>query len=61
MLRTIRQIVRFYGKMSSNESVLAQTAKPGGDTVFAKILRKEIPTEFVYEDDKVWFSLNLRC
>ena len=32
----------------------AQTAKKeGGDTIFDKILRGEIPTKFIYEDDKV--------
>lgn len=25
----------------------------GGDTIFGKILRGEIPTTFVYEDDQV--------
>lgn len=31
----------------------AQSAKPVGDTIFGKILRKEIPCNFIYEDDKV--------
>ncbi|XP_053976974.1 adenosine 5'-monophosphoramidase HINT1 isoform X1 [Hylaeus anthracinus] len=30
----------------------AQAAAPGGDTIFGKILRKEIPCNFIYEDDK---------
>ncbi|KZC07113.1 PREDICTED: histidine triad nucleotide-binding protein 1 [Dufourea novaeangliae] len=30
----------------------AQTATPGGDTIFGKILRKEIPCNFIYEDDQ---------
>ncbi|XP_017893522.1 histidine triad nucleotide-binding protein 1 [Ceratina calcarata] len=30
----------------------AQTAVAGGDTIFGKILRKEIPCTFIYEDDK---------
>ncbi|XP_031832352.1 histidine triad nucleotide binding protein 1 [Nomia melanderi] len=30
----------------------AQTAAPSGDTIFGKILRKEIPCNFIYEDDK---------
>lgn len=29
----------------------AQLAGPGGDTIFGKILRKEIPCTFIYEDD----------
>ena len=31
----------------------SQAAKPGGDTIFGKIVRGEIPTTFIYEDDKV--------
>lgn len=31
----------------------SQSAAPGGDTIFGKILRKEIPCTFIYEDDKV--------
>lgn len=36
-----------------DEVKLAQAAAPGGDTIFGKILRKEIPCDFIYEDDKV--------
>jgi len=28
-------------------------ATPGGDTIFGKIIRKEIPCNFIYEDDLV--------
>ena len=31
----------------------AQSASPGGDTIFGKIIRKELPADFLYEDDKV--------
>lgn len=31
----------------------AQSATPTGDTIFGKILRKEIPCNFIYEDDRV--------
>lgn len=31
---------------------LAQSSAPGGDTIFGKILRKEIPAKFVYEDEQ---------
>jgi len=31
----------------------AQHAHPQGDTVFGKIARGEIPTKFIYENDKV--------
>lgn len=41
-------------KMSEAEK--AQTAAPGGDTIFGKILRGEIPTQFIYEDDQVCWS-----
>lgn len=30
----------------------AAQAAPGGDTIFGKILRKEIPCNFIYEDEK---------
>ncbi|KAM7348103.1 histidine triad nucleotide binding protein 1 [Cochliomyia hominivorax] len=30
----------------------AQSAAPAEDTIFGKILRKEIPCKFIYEDDK---------
>lgn len=42
----------FQRKMAT-EVEKAQTAAPGGDTIFGKILRKEIPCDFIYEDDKV--------
>ena len=35
----------------------AQTAGPGGDTIFGKIIRKEIPSTFVHEDDQVPFKI----
>lgn len=36
-----------------SEAEKAQSAAPGGDTIFGKILRGEIPTQFIYEDDQV--------
>ncbi|MPC75060.1 Histidine triad nucleotide-binding protein 1 [Portunus trituberculatus] len=30
----------------------AAAASPGGDTIFGKILRKEIPAKFIYEDEQ---------
>lgn len=38
-------------KMSEVEK--SSIASPGGDTIFGKILRKEIPCNFIYEDDRV--------
>ncbi|CAD6239482.1 GSCOCG00008710001-RA-CDS [Cotesia congregata] len=38
-------------KMAS-EVEKAQSAVPSEDTIFGKILRKEIPCKFIYEDDK---------
>ena len=35
------------------EVAKAQMAQAGGDTIFGKILRGEIPTKFIYEDDQV--------
>ena len=37
----------------ANETDKAQTAAPGGDTIFGKIVRKEIKTDFIWEDDQV--------
>uniref|UniRef100_A0A665WVK1 HIT domain-containing protein n=1 Tax=Echeneis naucrates TaxID=173247 RepID=A0A665WVK1_ECHNA len=31
---------------------MSQIAQPGGDTIFGKIIRKEIPATLIYEDDK---------
>ncbi|XP_042289154.1 histidine triad nucleotide-binding protein 1 [Thunnus albacares] len=36
----------------ADETAKAQVAKPGGDTIFGKITRKEIPVNFIYEDDQ---------
>ena len=37
----------------ANEVEKAQTAKAGGDTIFAKIIRKEIPAKIIFEDENV--------
>ena len=37
----------------SDEERAAQAAQPGGDTIFGKIIRKEIPAKIIYEDDQV--------
>lgn len=37
----------------SDEIEKAQEARPGGDTIFGKIVRKEIPADIIYEDDQV--------
>lgn len=40
----------------SDEVNKAQLVNPiEDDTIFGKILRKEIPCEFIYEDDRVSF------
>ncbi|XP_026164342.1 adenosine 5'-monophosphoramidase HINT1 [Mastacembelus armatus] len=36
----------------ADETAKAQTAQPGGDTIFGKIIRKEIPAKLIYEDDQ---------
>ena len=43
----------FSSSKMSDEIEKAQTAKPGGDTIFGKIIRKEIPADIIYEDDQV--------
>lgn len=37
----------------ADEVQLAQNVQAGGDTIFGKILRKEIPCNFIYEDNLV--------
>ena len=41
----------------ADEVAKAQVARSGGDTIFGKILRKEIPCSFLYEDDQVDISI----
>ncbi|KAM9808758.1 histidine triad nucleotide-binding protein 1 [Syngnathus typhle] len=36
----------------ADETAKAQVAQPGGDTIFGKIIRKEIPAKVIYEDDR---------
>ncbi|XP_054272404.1 adenosine 5'-monophosphoramidase HINT1-like [Macrosteles quadrilineatus] len=36
----------------SKEEALAQKEVPGEDTIFGKILRKEIPCKFIHDDEK---------
>ncbi|XP_063693105.1 adenosine 5'-monophosphoramidase HINT1-like [Bolinopsis microptera] len=59
-LRSVR-VVGKYSKASkiylsslramSDEVSKAKDAKPGGDTIFGKIIRKEIPSDILFEDD----------
>jgi hypothetical protein len=41
------------GTKMADEVAKAKVAQAGGDTIFGKILRKEIPCNFIYEDDQV--------
>ncbi|XP_034464047.1 histidine triad nucleotide-binding protein 1 [Hippoglossus hippoglossus] len=36
----------------ADETAKAQIAQPGGDTIFGKIIRKEIPVKLLYEDEQ---------
>ncbi|KAM6997095.1 adenosine 5'-monophosphoramidase HINT1 [Tautogolabrus adspersus] len=36
----------------ADETAKAQEAQPCGDTIFGKIIRKEIPVQLIYEDDQ---------
>ncbi|XP_040397594.1 histidine triad nucleotide-binding protein 1 [Cygnus olor] len=40
------------GAAMSDEISKAQAARPGGDTIFGKIIRKEIPASIIYEDEQ---------
>uniref|UniRef100_A0A8K9WUW1 Uncharacterized protein n=1 Tax=Oncorhynchus mykiss TaxID=8022 RepID=A0A8K9WUW1_ONCMY len=35
----------------ADEIAKAQVAQPGGDTIFGKIIRKEIPAKILFEDE----------
>lgn len=37
----------------ADEVAAALEAKPGGDTIFGKIVRGEIPSQFIHEDEQV--------
>ena len=41
------------GQVLTGSQAKAQTAQPGGDTIFGKIIRREIPSDILYEDDTV--------
>lgn len=48
-------------KTMASEVEKAQAAGPGAqDTIFGKIIRKEIPAKIIYEDENVRNSLALR-
>lgn len=52
-----------FSKMS-DEAAKAQTAVPPSqptDTIFGKIIRKEIPANIIYEDNEVYFLKELKC
>lgn len=51
LLRSVLNYRVCSGGMAS-EIEKAQSAKPDENNVFAKIIRKEIPTTFIYEDDQ---------
>ncbi|XP_047393438.1 adenosine 5'-monophosphoramidase HINT1-like [Sciurus carolinensis] len=36
----------------ADEIAQAQVAQPGSDTIFGKIIRKEIPAKLIFEDDQ---------
>ncbi|KAH8341312.1 hypothetical protein KR059_002312, partial [Drosophila kikkawai] len=51
LLNSSRSIATCGARMAS-EVDKAQTAAASEDTIFGKILRKEIPCKFIHEDDK---------
>lgn len=44
----------------ASEVEKAQKSQPGGDTIFGKIIRGEIPTEFLHQDGEVSDHWQLR-
>ena len=47
------QVLLYDSDDMSSEVEKAQKAAPGGDTIFGKIARGEIQTNFIHEDDQV--------
>lgn len=47
------RIGRSLANKMADEVAAAQQAKADGDTIFGKIIRKEIPCDFIYQDDQV--------
>ena len=48
----------------ADEVAKAQTAQPGGDTIFGSIIRKEIISTMIYEDEQVsiyWLGHVMIC
>ena len=49
----------------ADEVAAAQQSCPSsegpGETIFGKIVRKEIPCDFIYEDEKVGKHVGLGC
>jgi len=43
----------------ADEQAKAQSAAPGGDTIFGKIIRGEIPSKKIYEDDQVTLTVTV--
>jgi len=48
-----RHLSRAFLQKMADEVAKAQESQPGGDTIFGKIIRGEIPTDFLHQDDKV--------
>ncbi len=44
----------------TDEVSLAQNAKVGGETIFGRIIRKEIPAKIIFEDEQVRTSVFIR-
>ena len=38
-------------EVARSQEVQVQAALPGGDSIFGKIIRKEIPATLIYEDE----------
>lgn len=53
LVKNIIRPVQTQIRAMSDEVAKAQSAQASEDTIFGKILRKEIPCDFIYEDDQV--------
>ncbi len=53
LVRAVCDWQKQISEIMADEVSRAQSAQPGGDTIFGKIIRKEIPAKIIYEDDQV--------
>uniref|UniRef100_A0A915BPZ8 HIT domain-containing protein n=2 Tax=Parascaris univalens TaxID=6257 RepID=A0A915BPZ8_PARUN len=51
VMKYTERLLHLHLRRMSSEVVKSQTAVAGGDTIFGRIIRKEIPAKIIHEDD----------